>query len=121
MPFFSKNLLRTESLRSGNRPCVAKRLHSLDGPSTCNRLPPWPRNPCPSPYEVLGIEAGKAYNKANFRSLVKLYHPDVHGQNSAINSLPRTTRLERYHLIVAAHELLSDQSKRKMYDYYNVG
>ncbi|WAO96336.1 J domain-containing protein [Fusarium falciforme] len=121
MPFTSKALVTSKCLSYGHGRFGTRRRHSLSCPSTRNQTPLWPQNPRPSPHEILGIEAGKPYNKERFRRLIKLYHPDVHGQNPLVNSLARATRLERYHLIIAANELLSDPSKRKMYEMYDVG
>ncbi|RMJ13655.1 hypothetical protein CDV36_006664 [Fusarium kuroshium] len=121
MPFTSKSLVIPKYLYYGHGRFGSRRRHSLSCSSTRNHSPIWPQNPRPSPHEILGIEAGKPYNKEHFRRLVKLYHPDLHGQSPMVNSLPRATRLERYHLIIAANDLLSDPSKRKMYEMYDVG
>ncbi|KAF4994237.1 hypothetical protein FDECE_13176 [Fusarium decemcellulare] len=121
MPFASKTFVRAKSLHYGYRRSDVRRRHSFDSAATHDHLPPWPRTPCPSPHEILGVESGKTYDKENFLHLVKLYHPDLNGQNSFTRFLPPATRSERYRLIVAAHELLSDPSKRKMYELYNVG
>jgi hypothetical protein len=83
----------------------------------------------------LGVSKGAIYDKRRFYDLVKLYHPDTHdtqGNSSSASSsslpssshashLPHATRLERYHMIVAANELLSNSSKRRMYDAYGLG
>ncbi|KAF4463132.1 Heat shock [Fusarium albosuccineum] len=121
MPFPSKTFVRAKPLHYGYRRSDVRRRHSFDGAETHNHLPPWPRTPCPSPHEILGVESGKMYDKENFLRLVKLYHPDLNGENSLTRSLQPAIRLERYRLIVAANELLSDPSKRKMYELYNVG
>ncbi|KAH7239828.1 J domain-containing protein 1 [Fusarium solani] len=121
MPLTSKSLVAPKCLYYGHGRFGTRRRHSLSCSSGRNHTPLWPQNPRPSPHEILGVEAGKPYNKEQFRRLVKLYHPDVHGQNPLVNSLSRATRLERYHLIIAANELLSDPSKRKMYEMYDVG
>ncbi|KAL6813721.1 hypothetical protein J3E69DRAFT_370981 [Trichoderma sp. SZMC 28015] len=91
----------------------------------------WPKSPRPTPYEVLGVSKGAVYDKRRFYHLVKLYHPDTHDHNHHhasvsssslhIRNLPHATRLERYRMIVAANELLSNSSKRSMYDSYGLG
>ncbi|KAL7938900.1 hypothetical protein V8C35DRAFT_289493 [Trichoderma chlorosporum] len=90
----------------------------------------WPKSPRPTPYEVLGVSKGAVYDKRRFYHLVKLYHPDTHdhhhhasplSSSPQIKNLPHATRLERYRMIVAANELLSDSSKRRMYDTYGLG
>lgn len=63
----------------------------------------------------------ETYSKSQFHSLVKLYHPDRGELNSQFLSLPLHVRLERYRLIVAAHSILSDPSKRSAYDRLGVG
>ncbi|KAG6040741.1 hypothetical protein E4U41_007250 [Claviceps citrina] len=87
--------------------------------------PPWPRAAHPTPYEVLGIPRGAPYAKRQFYQLVKLYHPDTHDRSlsgcPSIQKLPQATRLERYRLIVAANDLLSDPHKRRLYDHHGIG
>ncbi|KAM0447742.1 hypothetical protein ACHAPV_009647 [Trichoderma viride] len=106
--------------------------------SSGDTIPEWPKSPRPTPYQVLGVPKSAIYDKRHFFDLVKLYHPDTHdhqGNSSAampsasssspssshISQLPHATRLERYHMIVAANELLSNSSKRRMYDAYGLG
>ena len=60
-----------------------------------------------------------AYSKLRFYELVKLYHPDrINGPNE---SLSRVTKIERYRLIVAAHTILSDPTRRSAYDRFGAG
>lgn len=61
------------------------------------------------------------YTKRRFYELVKLYHPDKHGHSAHSESISEKTRLERYRLVVAANDLLSDPSKRRLYDVHRVG
>jgi hypothetical protein len=75
----------------------------------------------PTPYQILHCKRGDAYTKHRFYSLVKLYHPDRCDTLSPIAHLPRTTRLERYRLLVAAHTLLADDAKRRAYDAWGHG
>ena len=89
---------------------------------------PWPDLPSatsiPSPYQIFHIEKSAPYSKRHFYELVKLYHPDRHGneQNpSKVNGLSYVVKMERYRLVVAANDILSDPEKRKAYDRYGAG
>jgi hypothetical protein len=82
---------------------------------------PWPRTPNPSPYEILGTTQGAPYTKKRFHELVKLYHPDKHDHSPALRHLSAAVRTERYRLVVAAHDLLSDPAKRRLYDAHGLG
>jgi curved DNA-binding protein CbpA len=78
----------------------------------------------PSPYDIFDLEHGAAYSKQKFYELVKVYHPDRH--NSAapeepIHTLSALERIERYRLVVQAHEILSDPVRRKAYDATGAG
>lgn len=78
----------------------------------------------PTPYQILKLKKSAPYSKRRFYELVKLYHPDRHGHengHSATTSLPGAVRMERYRLIVAAHEILSDPAKRSAYDASGAG
>lgn len=49
-----------------------------------------------------------------------MYHPDR--TSAAANlSIPYAVRLERYRLVVAANEILSNDAKRRAYDLYGTG
>ena len=55
---------------------------------------------------------------------MKVYHPDRSGHTHAradIHSLPGAVKMERYRLIVAANDILSDPDKRKAYDRTGAG
>ncbi|OCL06051.1 hypothetical protein AOQ84DRAFT_85833, partial [Glonium stellatum] len=86
-----------------------------------------PPHAIPTPYQILALRHDEPYTKQRFYALVKLYHPDRHhhhyssDSSRAIASLPRSTRLERYRLLVAAHTLLSDPAKRRAYDRHGIG
>lgn len=89
---------------------------------------PWPNLPSataiPSPYQIFRLERNGPYSKQRFYELVKLYHPDrnSHEQNpSDINDLSHAVKMERYRLVVAANDILSDPEKRKAYDHYGAG
>lgn len=60
-----------------------------------------------SPYEVLGVapDANKQAIKDAYRSLAKVYHPDVKGGTTS-----------GFLTIKRAYELLSDDKRRKVYD-----
>jgi len=49
-----------------------------------------------------------------------MYHPDLK-PHPACAHLPPAERLDRYHKIIAAHALLSDPEKRRLYDLYGLG
>lgn len=86
---------------------------------------PWPEvtsvNAIPTPYQIFNQRKGSPYSKRRFYELVKLYHPDRHKIDGASDSIPYSTKLERYRLVVAANEILSDPVKREAYDYYGAG
>jgi hypothetical protein len=78
----------------------------------------------PSPYEIFEIEKGGVYTKHKFYELVKMYHPDRHSHHNSdhpVASLSRVECLERYRLVVRAHEILSDPAKRKAFDMSGAG
>ncbi|KAK7529975.1 uncharacterized protein J3D65DRAFT_164800 [Phyllosticta citribraziliensis] len=87
---------------------------------------PWPKTfgtaREPTPYEILSLRKGAPYSKRRFFELVKIYHPDrptpLHVDPEAC---PEATRLERYRLVVAAHDILSDPVKRSAYDRFGAG
>ncbi|KAK6840961.1 hypothetical protein PG987_001821 [Apiospora arundinis] len=80
----------------------------------------WPSMTDCSPYAVLEQPRGGPYNKRRFYELVMVYHPDrwIHGE---YHGIPKATRVERYHLILAANAILSDPVKRRAYDERGVG
>lgn len=90
--------------------------------------PPWPElhspNAVPTPYQIFRLKKDSPYSKRTFYELVKIYHPDRHGhehQSSYPSVLPGSTKMERYRLIVTAHEILSDPVKRSAYDKSGAG
>ncbi|KAI5235353.1 hypothetical protein E4T43_09332 [Aureobasidium subglaciale] len=88
---------------------------------------PWPKAPKghshPTPYQILSTTEAEPYSKRRFYELVKLYHPDSGAceKHHHHHSVPQPLRLERYRLVVAAHTILSDPDKRKMYDRFGAG
>jgi curved DNA-binding protein CbpA len=75
----------------------------------------------PTPYQILKCTRGERYTKQRFYALVKLYHPDRGHAASPIAALPLHVRLERYRMLVTAHDILSDVEKRKAYDAWGHG
>ena len=87
---------------------------------------PKPRHPRISltPYEILSTKQSATYSKKRFYELAKVYHPDRsgHADGTCVSGGPSgAVKLERYRLIVTAHELLSDPAKRKAYDTTGAG
>ncbi|KAI0121789.1 hypothetical protein F4814DRAFT_406579 [Daldinia grandis] len=80
----------------------------------------WPESLHPTPYEIFDQQKNTPYSKTKFYELVKLYHPDRHHHMPA-HRLSHSARLERYRLVVAANQILSDPSKRRAYDLYGAG
>ncbi|KAF4980905.1 hypothetical protein FZEAL_3190 [Fusarium zealandicum] len=95
--------------------------HTRRGTSGHDDAPEWPKATYPSPYEIFSMKSDAPYTKHRFYQLVKIYHPDRHGHSTDVHHIPHNTRLERYRLIVAANDLLSDPSKRRLYDDHGVG
>ncbi|EGX96349.1 Hsp40 co-chaperone Jid1, putative [Cordyceps militaris CM01] len=99
---------------------------------TTTPLPPppaWPDSAHPSPYEIFGMARRDPYTKRRFHQLVKLYHPDMTPPPPPSLSSPPpppppltpAARTERYRLVVAANDLLSDPSRRQLYDLHGAG
>jgi len=85
-----------------------------------HRHPRWPVCQDPTPYDIFNLARGAPYSKAGFYELVKIYHPD-RSHHMAHHSMSHTTKLERYHLVVAANEILRDPVKRRAYDLHGAG
>ena len=105
---------------------VHTRSIDLQEPSPHDLL--WPHltlpNAVPTPYQILNLKKDSPYSKRRFYELVKIYHPDRSGlQNGPLdlNILTRSAKIERYRLIVTAHEILSDPAKRCAYDKSGAG
>src|SRR5256885_8651239 len=80
---------------------------------------PAPKTPpqTPTPYEIFDLPKGGTYSKHKFYELVKIYHPDRNRvEGTACAGISHVEMLERYRLIVLAHEILSDPVKRRAYD-----
>ncbi|KAH6653354.1 hypothetical protein BKA67DRAFT_593284 [Truncatella angustata] len=94
-----------------------------DRSRSCSGSPPpskWPSCANPTPYQIFDQQKKAPYSKARFYELVKIYHPDRHRQTPG-DKLTDDARLERYRLVVAANEVLSDPTKRRAYDLYGAG
>ncbi|KAJ0108843.1 hypothetical protein J7T55_011334 [Diaporthe amygdali] len=92
--------------------------------------PNWPKSKNPTPYEIFDQAKTTPYSKKTFYQLVKLYHPDrhahtssssLHGGGAGTAALSHKAKLERYRLVVAANDILSDPAKRRAYDLYGAG
>ena len=87
----------------------------------------WPQSSSPTtsptPYEILRLKKGNSYSKESFYKLVKIYHPDRHRHGRSRNGPEpsHAIKLERYRLIVAANDILSDPAKRSAYDLCGAG
>ncbi|KAK7941461.1 uncharacterized protein PG986_013848 [Apiospora aurea] len=81
----------------------------------------WPSVAHPTPYQIFDQKRDAPYSKARFYTLVKIYHPDRHTQTGKVDSLSHAVRLERYRLVVAANQILSDPTKKRAYDLYGAG
>ncbi|KAJ5382711.1 hypothetical protein N7517_000622 [Penicillium concentricum] len=82
----------------------------------------WPITPSFTPYEVLNLPRGATYSKRHYYELVKIYHPDRPlTDHPLFRQLTAETRLQRYRIVVDAHELLSDPIKRAAYDRNGTG
>ncbi|KAJ5287624.1 hypothetical protein N7478_003310 [Penicillium angulare] len=85
-------------------------------PDTPSHEHSWPKTPLFTPYEVFNIPRNATYSKTRYYDLVKLYHPDLRS-----NDITPEIRLQRYKIVVAAHEILSDPIKRAAYDKFGTG
>lgn len=100
-------------------------VHHRTGPDFRDNVHwPTPKTPSatPTPYEIFQLPKGGTYSKHKFYELVKIYHPDRHGlEGTSCGGISHIEKLERYRLVVLAHEILSDPIKRKAYDSYGAG
>ncbi|BCS22442.1 J domain-containing protein [Aspergillus puulaauensis] len=82
----------------------------------------WPSTPSFTPYDIFGITRGAPYSKHRFYELAKVYHPDrpCNGHPLCKDISPEV-RLQRYRIVVTAHEILSDPNRRAAYDRTGMG
>ena len=90
--------------------------HDLDDPTWPHASP----HVVPTPYEIFRQKKGTPYSKTRFYELVKIYHPDRAHHHPA-HPRSHAIRLERYRLVIAANEILSDPAKRRAYDRWGAG
>lgn len=85
----------------------------------------WPKlssvSAVPTPYQIFCLKEDAPYSKRRFYELVMLYHPDRHHYASSEKLLPASVKIERYLLVVAANDILSDPVKRSAYDRCGFG
>ncbi|KAE8152687.1 hypothetical protein BDV25DRAFT_150593 [Aspergillus avenaceus] len=82
----------------------------------------WPSSPSYTPYDVLKHDKMAPYTKSRFYELVKIYHPDRPCNDHPLcKDITPEVRVQRYHLVIAANEILSDPSKRAAYDLFGAG
>lgn len=124
---------RPQDNRTVNRPCRRRKpqwrgyAHVRSTNAASDGLQ-WPDLPSatsiPTPYQIFQQKKSAPYSKRRFYELVKLYHPDRYTQEqnpSGPDFLSPAVRLERYRLVVAANNILSDPAKRGAYDRYGAG
>lgn len=82
----------------------------------------WPATSTFTPYDVLNHHRTAPYSKHRFYDLVKIYHPDRPcSEHPLCKNITPEVRLQRYRLVVAAHEILSDPDRRAAYDQFGTG
>jgi hypothetical protein len=82
----------------------------------------WPSTRSFTPYEVLNLPRDAPYSKRHYYDLVKIYHPDRPlTDHPLFHQLTPEIRLQRYRIVVDAHEILSDPIKRAAYDRNGLG
>jgi len=100
-------------------PCSNKQYFLRQNQLKPDNRPPWPSWKDPTPYDILGMQKGQPYHKMRFYNLVKTYHPDLKMTSSS--RLSKDTQIQRFRLVVAAHEILSDDRKRAVHDTHGIG
>ncbi|KAJ5683793.1 uncharacterized protein N7477_000138 [Penicillium maclennaniae] len=82
----------------------------------------WPTTPTFTPYDVLNLSHTAPYSKVRYFELVKIYHPDRPCSDHPLcRNISPEVRLQRYHIVVNAHEILSDPDRRAAYDQFGTG
>jgi curved DNA-binding protein CbpA len=108
---------------AGHRPWVT---HSDRTYATASDSPDrtylWPNTPTFTPYDVLNLKRNAPYSKGRYFELVKIYHPDRPcNEHPLCRNISPEVRLQRYHIVVSAHEILSDPDRRAAYDQFGTG
>ncbi|RAK99336.1 J domain-containing protein [Aspergillus ibericus CBS 121593] len=128
------NVLCCGGLQLLNSPCIpsprsralspsrpAARRYATASDSSTRDLS-WPSNPTFTPYELFKLDRTAPYSKTRYYEMVKVYHPDRPSTGHPLcKDITPEVRLQRYHLLVAAHEILSDPSRRAAYDRHGTG
>ncbi|KAF9891075.1 hypothetical protein FE257_005010 [Aspergillus nanangensis] len=82
----------------------------------------WPSASPFTPYDVVKLDRRAPYSQSRFYELVKIYHPDRPcNEHPVCRDISPQVRLQRYHMVIAAHEILSDPTKRAAYDLSGAG
>lgn len=82
----------------------------------------WPTSATFTPYDLFKHKRDAPYSKGRFYDLVKFYHPDIPCNGHPLcRDISHEVRLQRYRLLVAANEILSDPTKRAAYDQFGAG
>lgn len=100
--------------------------HSRRTYATASELPEheysWPTTSTFTPYDVLNHHRAAPYSKHRYYDLVKIYHPDRPcSEHPLCKDITPEVRLQRYRIVVAAHEILSDPNRRFAYDQFGTG
>lgn len=127
-PHCTPTLERQFTIRRKDQWRTYATIRATPSPSGQQDYLPWPRaahpSSTPSPYQILQLKESAPYSKRRFYELVKIYHPDRNGFKDCtahLDSLSGTVKMERYRLVVAANDILSDPAKRKAYDIDGTG
>ncbi|KAJ5188555.1 hypothetical protein N7491_004875 [Penicillium cf. griseofulvum] len=117
LPRFNTNISPSYGLRT---------LHNKRSYATAAEFPhqdySWPSTTSFTPYDVLNLPRGATYSKRHYYDLVKIYHPDRPlTDHPMFRQLTAETRLQRYRIVVDAHDILSDPIKRAAYDRNGTG
>ncbi|KAJ5481718.1 hypothetical protein N7475_000530 [Penicillium sp. IBT 31633x] len=82
----------------------------------------WPTTRSFTPYDILNLHREAPYTKRHYYDLVKIYHPDRPLKDHPLfHQLTPEIRLQRYRIVVEAHEILSNPIKRAAYDRSGTG
>ncbi|KAF8461052.1 hypothetical protein BDZ91DRAFT_385540 [Kalaharituber pfeilii] len=119
LPRQQKYVLRWGAVSRAFQLAIRRHYAAQIDPSPADYI--WPTHANPTPYQILGCAKGDPYSKRRYYDLCKLYHPDRYCSGKHAPDLPDHVRNDRFKLIVAANEILSDPHKRWAYDRYGAG